>query len=271
MTRLSLLLLLLSACDSGALHVGGGTCASANDASGCAAIDGCVAVGCPTCDGGTGFSACIVKGQPYGLLCPHSECELQACESLNTSGDCDARSDCYSLYSGDKPCNNASCSNHFTQCLAGPAQCAAGTGPCTADCTEPATCRAGFVPAYTSASQSCCPSGCVAETLCPRATSCTSDAACGPDAYCKGFLDVCLTDCQLTIGTPKTGSCHRSCLSGNCDCVDDADCPGPYSSCIQGACRTLQPPICNAPGCPAGCRVSSAAQYGTLCTCDFCE
>ncbi len=132
--------------------------------------------------------------------------------------------------------------------------CAGATPVCTSGqwvCPDPATCADG------GASDA--------------SAGCASDAECGAGAYCRGLLNVCKTDCQLTIGTATTGSCHRSCLDQSCSCVDDSDCPGRFSSCntTTHTCMTLQPPICHST-CPAGCTDAMDAQYGEVCVCASC-
>ncbi len=105
------------------------------------------------------------------------------------------------------------------------------------------------------------------------ALSCTSDDQCGAHAYCRGLLQRCRSDCQLTIGTAAVGVCHRSCVGrdAHCACVDDTDCPGLFTSCDvpSGTCKTIAPPICHSQ-CPAGCADSSDVQYGEICICSSC-
>jgi hypothetical protein len=103
--------------------------------------------------------------------------------------------------------------------------------------------------------------------------ACTADDQCGASSYCRGELSVCKSQCQLTIGLATTGMCHRSCVGPNpaCTCVDDADCPGFYTSCdlASGTCKTLAPPVCHAV-CPAGCADSGDTQFGEVCICASC-
>lgn len=284
----SLLLLpwMFAACSAGGLAVPDGSagaadlgrsCASASDAASCQAIAGCSAVGCPTCDGGMSFILCVREGQPYSVDCP-APCAQPACADLSNRAVCDARSDCYALFSGDLPCKSASCTDHFVKCESGPATCIPNpsAGACALDCVAP-SCRAGEVNVFPSPQQTCCSNGCVASTKCPGASSvtvaCTADDQCGAHAYCQGLLKVCRSDCQLSIGTTTTGTCHRDCVGrdAHCSCVDNADCPGLFTSCDlpTGNCKSVQPPICHGL-CPAGCTDATDLEYGEFCICNLC-
>jgi hypothetical protein len=117
-----------------------------------------------------------------------------------------------------------------------------------------------------------CPSSCSdGGSSADLSTGCTADDQCGANAYCKGLLNVCKNDCQLTIGTATTGTCHRSCVNQACACVDDSDCPGFYTSCDLPTqmCKSLAPPVCHST-CPTGCTDGTALQYGEVCICAMC-
>jgi hypothetical protein len=102
-------------------------------------------------------------------------------------------------------------------------------------------------------------------------TPCTSDSGCDAQSYCRGGLSACTAQCQLTIGVAATGSCHRSCVDKHCQCADDSDCPGFYTSCdpTTHSCITQSPPVCHA-NCPAGCTPARDTQYGETCVCSQC-
>jgi len=192
--------------------------------------------------------------------------------SATNAADCDARDSCHSVFSGDLPCNDGSCQNHFVRCEAGPATCASA-GVCKAACTtQQPSCPGGMVALYPSADQTCCAIGCVAPDRCSLPPSCSLDSDCGSNAYCRGALAVCKSMCQLTIGTTATGICHRVCNGVSCACADDADCPGRFTHCDlpSGECITEQPPVCNA-GCPSGCYDTTNQQYGEICICGGCS
>ncbi len=271
----TLVVALLAACNGNPLfepNPDGGSkdmaaCSAATDEASCKAIPGCEPQECAICNGAMAFVDCVPAGSAAGVFCP-ALCEQPTCAMLQQA-DCDARPDCYSTFSGDLPCNNESCSNHFVKCVDGPFVCPSPTGVCTIACTTlTPSCPSGYGP-----NQACCPSGCVEAALCASSSACTSDQQCGAQAYCQGLVSVCSTDCQLTIGTAATGTCHRSCVGQNapCSCVDDADCPGLFTSCdlATGQCKTIAPPICHAQ-CPAGCADESNTQYGEICVCSSC-
>jgi hypothetical protein len=200
-----------------------------------------------------------------------NQCVQQRCADLVDPAACDARPDCYALFSGDLACASTACQNHFVKCESAPPFCTAMACGNVA-CQPPSrSCRPGDVSVYPDSS-SCCNVGCVAATKC-GGTSCTSDDQCGAHAYCRGLLAVCRTDCQLTIGTSSTGVCHRSCVGrdAHCTCTEDADCPGEFTSCdrASGTCQTIAPPICSAT-CPAGCTQATDAQFGPICVCSAC-
>jgi hypothetical protein len=240
------ILCLLAACNSGGLGVGSGGNGS---------------------DGG----ALDLAQAPDGGGCI-GQCELMACDSLTDATACDQRSDCFALWSGDLPCNNTSCQNHFVRCQSAPPVCS-GSGTCNGSCAQlTPTCRSGDVPVFASASQACCAIGCVAGIKCPIVNAgCSSDAECGAGAYCRGLLMRCSSMCQLALGTAATGMCHRSCVGGACSCADDSDCPGAFTSCdlSTGKCKTIAPPVCHA-NCPSQCTDSTDAQYGEICICPSC-
>ena len=128
----------------------------------------------------------------------------------------------------------------------------------------------GTNPACTNG-QWVCPSTCSDGGSADGSTGCTADIQCGANAYCRGLLNVCKNDCQLTIGTATTGTCHRSCVNQSCACVDDSDCPGFYTSCDlpTQTCKSLAPPVCHST-CPAGCADGTELQYGEVCVCTTC-
>lgn len=179
MTRTSLLfgLFLLAACRTSSLPLPAGSdggvsdlgaaCSAATDTASCQAIPGCKAVGCPACGGGTTFALCVAPGESYGLDCA-APCAQPACAELQDGASCDARPDCYALYSGDLPCDNSSCANHFVSCQPAPANCGQTEGPpCAADCTMlTPSCPMGLVNAFPAPSGSCCSNGCVAAQKC---------------------------------------------------------------------------------------------------------
>jgi hypothetical protein len=266
--------MIVAGCNGQGLSTGspdlGAACAAARDTASCNAIAGCTAVGCPNCNGGIDFAFCNPDGQPYGLDCPNLMCELQSCSSIHDAQSCDARPDCWSLWSGDLPCNNTQCSNHFVSCNDGSPVCAT-TGVCNGSCTMlTPTCRDGDAPVF---SNSCCATGCAHANRCPGAVACSSDDQCGGQEYCRGMLQVCGSQCQLTIGTLQTGVCHRSCVGrdAHCTCVDDSDCPGFFTTCdvASGTCKSAAPPVCHA-SCPAGCTDTSDKQSGEICVCNAC-
>jgi hypothetical protein len=194
-----------------------------------------------------------------------------ACSAITDPAACDARNDCFALYSGDLPCNNLSCSNHFVGCQDVPALCGPGGGVCDRACTNlTPSCPSGFTNVF-SDSSACCSSGCTATDKCP--SPCTSDDQCGLHAYCRGALTFCSSQCQLAIGTAGIGICHRSCVGrdAHCACADDSDCPGFFTSCDRstGNCVSAAPPVCHAE-CPACCAEASDIQYGEICICGSC-
>ena len=107
-------------------------------------------VWCPGCTPGTG--ACYSGGCP-GIACP------AACDQVTTVEECDARSDCHSVFTDPGTCGCASigCCAHFSGCAPGDhGQCRQPSGlACriaTPFCESPA-----FVVSYTSN----CYEGCV--------------------------------------------------------------------------------------------------------------
>ena len=139
----------------------GRACSTAQDDADCQAL-GCMPVGCPICGGGETFLLCVAPGEPYGVLCTNP-CPQPACASLATAADCDARTDCHSLFSGDLPCNSSGCNNHFEQCEDGAtAACSpSGGGPSCTKLTP--QCAGGDSLAYLSNN---CPDGCVHTDRC---------------------------------------------------------------------------------------------------------
>jgi hypothetical protein len=150
--------------DGGASDLGA-ACSAAHDTASCQAIPGCKAVGCPSCegDGGLDFVECVAPGQPYGLDCP-AACAQPACTDLQDGPSCDARPDCFALYSGNLPCDSSGCLNHFVKCQSGVATCMR-TGPCSGSCVmDTPSCPSGEVEVYPA--QNCCAIGCVAPSKC---------------------------------------------------------------------------------------------------------
>lgn len=145
----------------------GAACSAAKDSASCKAISGCKIAGCPDCKGGLNFVACVGPDQSVGIECPAICPAADSCGSITDAAACDARPDCYALYSGDRPCDNASCSNHFVQCNPAPANCGSTTQPCAEDCTTlTPTCPAGLVSVFPTAGGSCCASGCATGLKC---------------------------------------------------------------------------------------------------------
>ena len=269
MARLQLLLLCswFVACTNGALQTSS-DCASATDVNSCQALSGCKPLTCPDCRGQSSFE-CVSATQQVacGLLC------VISCADIKDATTCDTRSDCHALYSGDLPCNNSSCINHFVKCDTMPTVCRVAGTVCNGSCVQlTPNCPSGFAPVFNSTGPTCCATGCVAASKCPAPTSCSSDGECGAGNYCNGLLSVCKGDCQYTIGVAAVGTCHRSCDSGSCQCTTNADCPGAFTSCDvpSGVCKTIAPPICHAPACPSGCTESTNAQSGPICVCNSC-
>jgi hypothetical protein len=171
------LLVLLAGCNGGGLRIGdpdggsvpsdlGAACAAAGDVASCRAIAGCQAVGCPLCGGGMSFLFCIPDGQPYGVLCS-DPCEQTSCSEITDATTCNARPDCYSFMSGDLPCDNLMCSDHFERCVDGPPACGTPGTVCNGSCTVlTPMCEKGEAEIYASPDQSCCPVGCTTADRC---------------------------------------------------------------------------------------------------------
>jgi hypothetical protein len=86
-----------------------------------------------------------------------------ACTTLTTAADCDARSDCYSEFSGDLPCLTSTCRNHFEKCVAGKPQCTGAA--CAIACPQlTPSCPSGDTPIYDNGP--CCATGCAHAEAC---------------------------------------------------------------------------------------------------------
>jgi hypothetical protein len=82
------------------------------------------------------------------------------CCIIGDGESCDAQPLCHAIYSGDFPCNNASCDNHFVACTFGFASCSVFAMACT----QPTpTCRTGYT---LELDGNVCPRGCVAIDKC---------------------------------------------------------------------------------------------------------
>jgi hypothetical protein len=88
-----------------------------------------------------------------------------ACREIKEDGLCDAQLACHTLRSGDMPCDNASCTDHFVACLPGPAVCTRPASTSGCKMLLP-SCRTGDTLDY---ADGVCPDGCVSRSKCPKA------------------------------------------------------------------------------------------------------
>lgn len=105
-------------------------------------------------DGGPDASLPSVDGSGGGDLC----------HLIDDDSRCDAQLACHSLRSGDLPCEEESCSDHFIACVPGPAAC---TPPKTTEKCYRLThsCRTGDTLNF---GDGICPDGCASRSKCVK-------------------------------------------------------------------------------------------------------
>jgi hypothetical protein len=120
-------------------------------------------VWCPGCTPGTG--SCSIGGCP-GVACPPldasvSDAAQAKCADVTTLAECDARTDCHSVFVDPQNCRCAAlgCCSHFLRCADGDlANC---KGPAACDSLTP-HCEGPYVVSFANA----CYEGCVRATEC---------------------------------------------------------------------------------------------------------
>ena len=85
-----------------------------------------------------------------------------ACREIAEDGACDAQLACHAVRSGDMPCDNKECNDHFVACEPGPASCTRPTSDQKCKSLLP-SCRTGDALVYDG---DVCPVGCAARSKC---------------------------------------------------------------------------------------------------------
>ncbi len=135
------------------------------DESTCQATPACRADYCPACSpGSTYFASCDPVGSPPPTCQPLPCPPPLPCDQLTTLADCDARSDCHSVYQADL-CGCADCCcTFFGRCATGGSANCTGPAFCNSappDCSNPA-CKGMFAVSYANG----CYEGCVLASEC---------------------------------------------------------------------------------------------------------
>lgn len=124
----------------------------------CLARTDCRADYCPGCQAKS-FVKCSLPNDPQPQ-CPAIKC-VAPCSSVTTLADCEARSDCHSVFfdPGTCGCAAAGCCAHFQKCVDGDKAACAGTVACTI--VKP-YCELPYVVSFSGS----CYEGCVKQTDC---------------------------------------------------------------------------------------------------------
>ncbi|HWP07853.1 MAG TPA: Hint domain-containing protein, partial [Polyangiaceae bacterium] len=185
------------------------------------------------------------------------------CSEVTVLADCEARTDCHSVYQDPGTCGCASvgCCAKFSRCVDGDKADCEGKGlsceALTPLCDDPA-----FVVSYSGS----CYEGCVKPKDCEGAASCTLPAQDGCSCFGNEDCPVGANCYGADCASNTPGVCHVPPPSG---CFGDFDCPN-GETCIGGRpapCGSTQPDklgTCGVEACPDGDCVGSA---GTDCTC----
>jgi hypothetical protein len=213
-----------------------------------------------------------------GANCTGAACG--ACESIESVDDCEARTDCHSVFQdpGDCECPGIGCCASFLRCADGErADCTGANVMCEAPtpyCESPA-----YVVSYSSN----CYEGCVAAKDCapspptPCPTSVPTDgSACDGDTQC--YYDACpeggraIASCSSRVWTVETGtSCAVACAGFSQQCSEGEVClvhagGAVLIECIANGCGTG--PILAE--CAGNCPVSFSLSGGATATCNTC-
>ncbi len=86
------------------------------------------------------------------------------CREIAQDGACDAQLACHAVRSGDLPCDNQSCNDHFVACVPGLALCTRPTSGDRCQALLP-SCRTGDALVYEG---DVCPKGCAARSKCSK-------------------------------------------------------------------------------------------------------
>jgi hypothetical protein len=138
----------------GGVDGGGGGCGGLDEGA-CTARSDCKAYYCASCSGPT-FAACSTPDVPPPIACPSVACP-SPCSQVTTLSECEARTDCHSVFvdPGTCGCATVGCCAHFSFCASGDqAQCH-GTVACA---MAPPFCES---PAYVVSYVNNCYEGCV--------------------------------------------------------------------------------------------------------------
>ena len=222
----------------------------------CATADGGV---CPTgqrwCPGCTpGMGSCSVVCSAIACPAPDAgtgDVASASCGQVTTQTECDARSDCHSVFvdPGTCGCAAAGCCAHFNRCAdGGHANC---SGPVACMAPQP-FCEAPYVLSYTGV----CYEGCVRQSECAGVDG-------GQDVRPSGDASSPAVLCTATGGAVSSSLCcsatsdfPNSCLVGACGCapanshtvstcscgagcfLPGYGCAGPAGACTVGADQT---------------------------------
>lgn len=221
---------------------------------------------------------CTIDSGMCASGCPGAACG--PCESVESLEECEARTDCHSVFEdpGTCGCAGVGCCAHFARCADND----------RADCTGAnVTCEAltPFCdsPAYVNSYSGSCYEGCVAPkdcapsppTPCPPSVP-VDGSACGGDAQC--YYDACpeggraIATCSGRTWSVETGtSCAVLCsgFSQQCDggqvCLVHAG-GALQIDCVENGCGTG--PILEQ--CAGNCPVSFTLYSGATVTCNTC-
>jgi hypothetical protein len=195
---------------------------------------------CPTADAGTNDAA------------------SRYCSQVTTQTECDARSDCHSVFvdSGTCGCASAGCCAHFNRCVVGGKAYCSGQASCT---TATPFCEAPYVVSYTNN----CFEGCVRQTECAGGVDAAVQAATCPQTP-PGNNTAC-------------GSTSLACFYDNCPSTGrtQAICSGVNWAVQTGSCGTVSCVGYGYPGvmtCPSGqvCLITESGAIMARCVSNGC-
>jgi hypothetical protein len=230
--------------------------------------------------GGMGGAGGTASGGAPGLDAGRPDAPLAKCGDVTTLAECEARSDCHSVFvdPGDCGCATLGCCTRFESCADGDKAKCTGTVLCEVD---PPRCEGSYVVSY----QGSCYEGCVKQTdcallACPQAPP-ANGAACGPvpvsqTCYyedCAGAgrtVATCAAGAsawQVTTGACAPYACAADASSSSLICPSGMICvlttqigpvaPIPTPACVPHSCGTG--PI--TPECVPGLYGTCAAAY----------
>ena len=204
----------------------------------------CPGMVCPGADAGCADGACSRDGGPND--------GLASCSQVTTQTECDARSDCHSVFvsANNCGCSTAGCCTHYQRCADGVHANCSGTAACA---VATPYCETPYVLSYTNN----CYEGCVLQSECAPAT-CPQTPPANASACGGGSLTCFYEDCASTGRTLATCSGRTwTVQTAACGPVTCSSLLGQTTTCLAGQACVITTSIGGAyqvtPGCYSSC------------------